>query len=229
MSIHILIMGVLVFGTSNGAESALVADRPTPSKSGKWSVTGEWHGKHPNWKDIVTLRADGTFARAKGGGGKWRLIIREDRPALELDWDEWHPEIIEMVSPDLFRGSVRRGTLELRRATARSVTAAGPKFEKEPLKEFEDPALKARLSNSTWRLHDGKQFTLRADGSTKGSWHNRKGSWRIVAPNKVQLTIMWRPAPPSTVMVEANGSVLRWSDSEWAQIAKRVESKSTQR
>jgi hypothetical protein len=226
MNIRPLIIGFLIFAFPDQTNSALVADRQTRTKPDKWNVTGEWHGKHPNWKDTVTLRADGRFARAKGGGGKWRLIIQHDRPALELDWDEWHPEIIEMVSPDLFRGSVRRGTLELRRAADNSVAATGPKFETERPKEFNDPALKARLSDSTWRLHDGKQFTLRADGSTKGSWHNRKGFWRIVAPNKIELTIMWRPSLPSTVTIEANGSVLRWSDSEWAQIARRVESKS---
>jgi hypothetical protein len=87
------------------------------------------------------------------------------------------------------------------------------------------PGTQERLSDSVWRLKDGKRFTLRADGSTSGSWHNRKGRWRIIGSNKIQLTMNWKPSAPAVATVESDGTVLRWSDSEWGQVAKRIEPK----
>ena len=73
-----------------------------------------------------------------------------------------------------------------------------------------------------WQFRDGKQFTLNPGGSTTSDWHNRKGSWRIVGPNQVALSVMWRDKTAPTVSVESKASVLRWSDDYWGQIAKRI-------
>src|SRR4051812_47582707 len=92
-------------------------------------------------------------------------------------------------------------------------------------KEFSDPALKERLQDSTWVFQDGKRFTLHADGSTSASWHSRKGVWRIIGKNRLQLTITWKLEAPGIVSVESDASVVRWSDEEWGKLAKRVEGK----
>jgi hypothetical protein len=196
-----------------------------PENQKNWDPTGEWAAKHPDWKGKITIRPDGTFARGIGDGGKWRLTNENGQAALELNWEKWDTQVLPMISPDLFRGKVRRGTFELRRIQTTAAAEGKPKPETEWLEGYQAPALKERLNDSVWRLKDGKRFTLRADGSTSGSWHNRKGQWRIVGSNKIQLTMNWKPSGPAVAAVESDGTVLRWSDSEWGQVAKRVEKK----
>jgi hypothetical protein len=213
---------VFLASTSLTCAETPTVETPPPAQPSKWTVTGNWFGKHAKWSDMIAIRPDGTFSRSEGGGGKWRLSAQGDHPVLELNWDSWQPEVIDMISPDIFRGSTRSGKFELRRVAGEIAVAPAEKPQLEPEKEFDDPALKSRLTNSVWQLQDGKQFTLHSDGSTTGDWHTRKGSWRIIGPNQVQLTITWREKQPSTVAVDTNGSILRWPDTEWAQIAKRL-------
>jgi hypothetical protein len=229
MNFLLSILPVLAFPCLACAETPEAKGNPS-EKPARWTVTGDWIAKHPKWDDTITLRQDGTFSRGHGEGGKWRLTVDVDRPVLQLDWKDWNAETVEMITGDLFRGSARSGVLELRRATTADAVAVGEaKPQPAAAKEVDDPALRARLSDSVWRLQDGKKFTLKADGSTSGDWHERKGSWRIVGRNQVELTILWRPKGPSTVSVESNGSLLRWPDSEWGQIARRVEPESPER
>jgi len=155
--------------------------------------------------------------------GKWTFTTENDHPVLQLNWDRWKANTLTMIDPNLFRGKTAGGTFELRRATDETAAPADAKPAPEWLKEFDDPALKARLTDSVWALHDGKHYKLHADGTTTGSWHDRKGAWRIVGSNKVQLTITWRPQGPAIATVEADGSILRWSDADWGQLAKRIE------
>jgi hypothetical protein len=226
MGARLLPLALLSACMSLHLRAAIVAADATPAgEPKKWEVTGEWAAKTPDWKGTISIRPDGTFARGMGDGGKWRLTAKDGKAALELNWDKWDTQVLTMLSPDLFRAKVRKGTIELRRKAADGSVAAPPKPEDAWLDEYKDPALKQRLDDSVWRLKDGKRFTLRADGTTDGSWHSRKGRWRIVGANKVQLTINWRPEGPATVSVESNGQLLRWGESEWGQIAKRVEKK----
>jgi len=221
-----LLLALLCLAFPEHLKCALAAGpSENPEKARKWDVIGDWATKTPDWKGTITIRADGTFARRIGDGGKWRLTTKGGEAALELDWEKWEKQVLPMVSPDLFRAKVRRGTVEMRRIEMNSLGKAKTKVESEWLAEQKVPALKERLNDSVWRLKDGKRFTLRADGTTSGSWHNRKGQWRIVGPDKIQLSINWRSESPSVALVESDGTVLRWSDSEWGQIAKRVEKK----
>lgn len=191
----------------------------------KWSVVGEWQVTHPNWQGTLAIRPDGTFARAHGDGGKWTLTADGDHLVLQLIWNSWVTETAAMITPDRFVGRVRKGEFELRRGEEQAPAEPASTLQPPPAKEFDDPAAKARLSDSTWQLEDGKHFTLHADGSTTADWHDRKGSWRTVGPNRVQLAILWRERPMATVTVERDGTLLRWSDEDWGKLAKRVEAK----
>ena len=191
-----------------------------------WSVVGEWRVTHPNWKGILSIRPDGTFSRPQGDGGKWTLTAQDDHLSLQLVWSSWGTETAHMIAPDYFRGEVRKGRFELRRGEKVVPEEPTATQQPPPPKEFNAPALKKQLSDSTWELRDGKHFTLHADGSTSGDWHDRKGFWRIVSPNAVQLTMQWRTIPPTTVTADSDATVLRWSDEDWGQIAKRVKSES---
>ena len=231
MKLLISLAACLTLGTSALANAALEAASPPADAQASdkladakpnWTVVGEWEVKHPNWNGTLTIRADGTFSRKNGDGGKWRLTADHHEPALQLIWDAWGTEIAQMITPDLFRGQVRKGAIELRRggnAAPEEVAATPPA---QPPEGIDAPELKKKLSDSTWELRDGKHFTLHADGSTTGDWHNRKGFWRITSPTTVQLTIQWRDLPPATVTLNADATVLRWSDEEWGQIARRV-------
>lgn len=187
-----------------------------------WSVAGEWQVIHPNWKGVLIIRPDGTFLRPHGDGGKWTLTAQGDQLSLQLVWGSWVTETALMIAPDFFRGEMRKGPFELRRGEKRVPENSAATPPPSPPKEFDAPDLKTKLADSTWELRDGKHFTLHADGSTSGDWHDRKGFWRIVSPDSLQLTIQWRTVPPATVILNADATVLRWSDEEWGQIAKRV-------
>lgn len=232
MKLLILFITTTALAASAFANAALEAADTSEPKSGKpptaaveqsnWTVAGEWRVKHPNWNGMLVIRPDGTFSRPHGDGGKWTLTAQGNHLTLQLVWSSWVTENADMISPDHFRGEVRKGPFELRRGEkqASEEPVAAPKFP--PPKEIDAPELKTKLSDSTWELRDGKRFTLHADGSTSGDWHDRKGFWRITSPDTVQLTIQWRNSPPATVTPNADATVLRWSDEDWGQIAKRV-------
>ena len=193
-------------------------------KPGVWSITGTWTVNHPNWFDELLIYPDGTFVRAGGthDGGKWRLDVETGHVVLELTWKSWGTERAAMITSDCFQGRAATGDFELRRIATFISDCPVPPSEVGFQKPFEDPSLQAKLKDSTWRLADGKHFSLHADGLTTGDWHDRKGRWRIIGPEKVQVTIWWRPTAPETVTVENDGTVLRWSDDS-GRLAKRKE------
>lgn len=216
-------LGLLLTSALALAQAPAPPIQPAPPTPLPWSVTGNWFAKHPAWDDTLSIQADGSFIRSDGDGGKWRLIIKDDHPALEMTWEGWKPEILSMITQNLFRGPMRNGVLELRRIAPGVPVPPPPKASAEPAKEFDAPKLKALLQDSVWRLRDGKQFTLHADGTTSGSWHSRKGFWRIIGPNQVQLTIAFADRPPATVTVEGSTAThLRWPDEDWGVLAKRL-------
>src|SRR5438105_11914660 len=61
-------------------------------------LAGTYDGVHPDWKDSVTLKADGTYARGSGDPGKWTF----DGKTLVLGWKKWGPEPVEFKSPGAF-------------------------------------------------------------------------------------------------------------------------------
>jgi hypothetical protein len=189
-------------------------------------LIGHWEATHPRWRGRIELQESGRFARAGGDGGRWQLKADVDPPVLELDWDEWAKESARALSPNLFKGAVRDGEITLKRMPdggTQDTSAEAKKEQQETLPEFHAPELKAQMSGSVWEMKDGKQFTLHADGSTTGSWHERKGTWRIVAPETVELHIWWRKKPPEQVKVEKDATILRWSDESFGGVAKRLQ------
>src|SRR4030095_10795860 len=99
MKLIIHIVAVFTFAASPVANAALEAANPltaTPSnppssdnaaataEKASWSVAGEWRVTHPNWKDTLIIRPDGTFSRPNGDGGKWTLTAQDDHLSLQL-------------------------------------------------------------------------------------------------------------------------------------------------
>ena len=83
-----------------------------------WSVIGQWHYASDAWRGMVDIRADGTFSRADGQGGKWKLGGVQDNFVLILKWDHFPQETVAMVSPAEFRGDSPKGEIIVRRLTA---------------------------------------------------------------------------------------------------------------
>jgi len=79
------------------------------------SVLGDWQVSHPHWNGSLTIRADGTFARPHGDGGRWVLGGDPDRPLLILRWNAWGTESVAMMTPDYLRGGSENNGMELRR------------------------------------------------------------------------------------------------------------------
>jgi hypothetical protein len=101
-------------------------DAPTPPKAAaaKWTMVGEWLGTHTTWTDKITIRPDGTFSRAAGDRGTWHVFVQDNHPVLQLDWEIWAPEKIDMITSDFFRGPTREGVLELRRVSGDAAVAS---------------------------------------------------------------------------------------------------------
>ena len=70
--------------------------------------------------------------------------------------------------------------------------------------------LKEKLKDSKWDQKDGKTFELHADGTTRGSWHERKGFWKVVGPNLIDMHVNWGPSPPDHVTVSPDANLLHW-------------------
>jgi hypothetical protein len=213
MNTRILLAVVAACAIATGPLPALDADQPVaPAFT---DVAGSWFAHHSNWKDTITFRPDGTFSRFAGEGGKWYLTTQEGHSDLHLEWDEWKPDVIRMANPNLFKGRARSGNIFLHRLAGE---IPDPKAI-PPAKETDDPALRKKLQSSIWVLRDGKQFKLHADGTVTSSWNDRKGSWQVIGPDKLNLTISTRAVP---VSVESNACLLRWSDADWGELAKRL-------
>jgi hypothetical protein len=70
-----------------------ITKRPPPA----WLI-GEYDGVHPQWRDSVTLAADGTHRRGNGDPGKWSF----DGKTLVLHWTNWGDEPVVMQSEGRF-------------------------------------------------------------------------------------------------------------------------------
>ena len=58
-------------------------------------IPGQYEGKHRDWKDVVNINADGTYARGNGDPGVWIY----DGHTLVLYWKNWGPETLDMREP----------------------------------------------------------------------------------------------------------------------------------
>lgn len=82
-----------------------------------------------------------------------------------------------------------------------------------------------QLPRSQWRFTDGKVFTLHSDGTTTGSWHERKGTWQIIAPNTIELRINWKEGPLERVSLNPDGTIMTWTardDKGQHKVAKKL-------
>jgi len=69
----------------------------------QWSVVGRWNCEEPQWKDTVTISADGTFVRdQERDAGRWSLAVQQDHIVLILAWDHWPAEIVTLMEPEQF-------------------------------------------------------------------------------------------------------------------------------
>lgn len=80
------------------------------------NVVGKWEAHHFAWKDTLTIRQDGRFARGNGDEGCWNVQEHNGKTVLRLEWDRWPTEELVLqhtdenkvcVSPrrHIFRGS----------------------------------------------------------------------------------------------------------------------------
>ena len=81
-------------------------------------------------------------------------------------------------------------------------------------------ALNDKLKDSKWDLKNGKTFTLHADGTTTGSWLERKGSWKVSAPDAIDMHINWAPGKLERVTVSPDANFLRWGGTSAVRMKK---------
>jgi hypothetical protein len=95
--------------------------QPEPVHRSPPEMAGSYQGTHPQWRDTVTLGADGRFARSNGDPGSWWF----EGNVLYLKWDRWGMASLAM-QPD---GSFFDGAQNFR--LARNVVVQAP-----PPREF---------------------------------------------------------------------------------------------
>jgi len=83
-------------GRPNVALSAVIKQQ---SKAFGLEVVGSWEASHFNWKDSLTIDADGRFARGNGEQGSWHVEQREGKTILRLEWDRCPTEELVLELP----------------------------------------------------------------------------------------------------------------------------------
>ena len=135
----LVLIALLATATSPlSAQSPTAPEEAQPLTSGhepvkdifpRWSVCGEWRVTHPDWTDIVTLRADGSLVtKHQGTTGKWILTADAGTPMLVFCWDRFGTESVKMVTLDHFRGNNWSGKLiDMQRGNSPSEPESEPK------------------------------------------------------------------------------------------------------
>jgi hypothetical protein len=91
-----------------------------------------------------------------------------------------------------------------------------------------DPAtFQGQLAETKWRLNPDKTFVLHADGTSTSNWTPRRGSWKIIGPNTLELSI-WNVARTDQVSIAQGGTLITWQNKEADQlhplVAKKIAS-----
>jgi hypothetical protein len=83
-------------------------------------IVGQWRVTHPDWTNVITLRADGSITSPDPNlAGKWILTANGGTPTLIFLWDFYGADSVSMVTPDHFRGQVREGVfMDMQRGDA---------------------------------------------------------------------------------------------------------------
>ena len=181
------------------------------------TFSGNWMGVHPDWKGIVVLRADGVCVRPHFCAGQWSIADDHGTYTVNMNWDAWHPDIVEVRTPDHLVTPERLATPGPGIRLFHLYRIPLPPVMKD-VRAAQDPAklqaTKALMDDSKWSLIDNKQITLEAGGDVACDFDARKGNWQVVAPNILRISVPWRPAPPEFVSTNHDGTILRWSDDE---------------
>lgn len=174
--------GSLIAPSPTAAGAAAAVPPPSQAERAKdvfprWSVAGEWHVTHPEWTNVITLRADGSITSPDPNlAGKWILSANSGTPMLVFHWDLFGTESLAMVTPDHFRGQIRQGIfMDMQRGDA-------------PQK----PVAEAKSFDGAWRVTHPwwtGVITLRADGSIAGSDPAKNGKWILTADGGTPMLV----------------------------------------
>ncbi len=131
-------------------------------------ISGEYQGVHPHWRDRVTLRPDGSYARGNGDPGRWTF----DGTTLVLAWKNWGPETLTKTGEGQYRAASNGFTLTLTRANQPVTPPPGLNLAKG-----------ARVRQSS--LDFGGNPERAVDGNPSGNWghgsithtRNQPGAW----------------------------------------------------
>jgi hypothetical protein len=93
-----------------------------------------------------------------------------------------------MQTNDLDTANKVRAELQKLGVTASS-SGAGPGSVLGQTDETRKNALRTHMRDTKWKMAGGKSFELRADGTTSSSWHGKKGTWKVIGPNTIELAI----------------------------------------
>jgi len=77
-----------IYASSSAANFTLTARALASAEP----VLGSYDAVHKDWRDLVTINADGAFTRAHGEGGTWLF----DGTTLVLAWRNWAAESVEL-------------------------------------------------------------------------------------------------------------------------------------
>jgi hypothetical protein len=72
---------------------------------------------HKDWRDVVTLSANGTYARGNGDPGTWTF----DNRVLALKWKNWPTELLSFAAPGVFKNAQGFSCQQKQPADARQV------------------------------------------------------------------------------------------------------------
>jgi hypothetical protein len=159
---------------------AAAAAAPPPSQAEpakdvypRWSVAGQWHVTHPEWTNVITLRADGSIVSPDPNlVGKWILSADGGKPMIVFHWDLYGTDSVSMVTPDHFRGQVSHGFMDMQRGDAPEKSIAEAKNGD------------GQLIVGQWLVTHPEWtnvITLRADGSIISPDPNLVGKWILTA------------------------------------------------
>jgi hypothetical protein len=81
-------------------------------------------------------------------------------------------------------------------------------------------ALTKKLGNTRWKYHQGLEFTLQPDGTVTSSWHNNKGTWKVISGYTLELKVSKFPGPTSMALVTPDLSSIHWIEGH--DVANRV-------
>ena len=180
--------------------SAIAGPPPAPLVQ----LAGSYDGVHRDWRDVVRLAPDGTYARGNGDPGRWHF----DGRVLTLQWKNWGPERLEWIGPGHFRAAdghfelIRRGLPEYRHVVG-TYEGTHPDWRDRVTLAPDGTFARGNGDPGTW-VFDGRQLVL--------YWRNwGPSTLRLVSPGQfvgdrgfrlVRVGQVPPPPPPPPVIVD---------------------------